>query len=362
MSDGTNAVETAEPRKTPPGELAPVAAARQVVLGPHVSEGTTCTRIMLLVFAALAPAVVWSVICLGVPALVVYASCIVSSLATEFVWNAVARKRQTLADGSALLTGTLLAMCMPPLTPWWICAVGGVVAIGLAKMLFGGLGFNIFNPALVGRAVALLSWLGVMGEMKPYSGGWSSALSLPAAGKFDAINGATRLAVAAADRAAGGAYGFNLPAQYNALLFKNLEGCVGEVSAALLIAGGLFLIAMRIVDWRIPAGYIGSVAVLSFAFGSDPVFNVLAGGVVLGAFFMATDYVTSPVTKSGRFVFGIGCGVFNIVTRFFGPMPETTTFAILFMNGLAPLIDRMFVPKPFGWVKPVKVKEAKADA
>lgn len=354
MSDST------APVKLKPAEMPPVAGSRQVAAGPHIAGAPSCTRVMLLVVGALAPAAIWSVMVLGTPALIVYASCILSSLATEFAWNAGLRRPQTLKDGSALITGVLLAMCMPPNTPWWICMVGGVVAIGLAKMLFGGLGFNLFNPALVGRAVALLSWLGVMGELKPHSGGWVDALSVPAVGKFDAINGATRLALASADRAAQGAYGFSLPAHYSALLFKNTAGSVGEVSAALVIAGGLFLIAVRIVDWRIPLGYIGTVAALSWAFGSDPVFNVLAGGVVLGAFFMATDYVTSPITKKGRLVFGVGCGLFNVVTRFFGPMPETTTFAILFMNGLAPLIDRMFLPKPFGWVKPAK--EVKADA
>jgi electron transport complex protein RnfD len=126
------------------------------------------------------------------------------------------------------------------------------------------------------------------------------------------------------------------------------------------------LIARGIIDWRIPVGYIGSVALLAWVFGSDPVFNVLAGGVLLGAFFMATDYVTSPITRNGRLAFGIGCGVFNVVTRFYGPMPETTTFAILFMNGLAPMLDRMFMPKPFGFVKPAKPAKAskavKADA
>ncbi|MDO8963056.1 MAG: RnfABCDGE type electron transport complex subunit D [Coriobacteriia bacterium] len=349
-----------ETKKVLPGDQAPIAGARQVVPGPHIDGATSCSRIMLLVIGALLPAVLWSLWNLGVPAAIVYASCIIPAVLTEFVWNAVLKRQQTIGDFTAVLTGILLAMCMPPLTPWWICMVGGVVSIALAKMIFGGLGFNLFNPALVGRAVALLSWLGVMGELKPFSGGWSNAITIPASGKLDAINGATRLAVAAADRAAQGAYGFSLPDQYNALLFRNLEGCVGEVSAALLIAGGLFLIAVKVVDWRIPVGYIGSVALLSWAFGSDPIFNVLAGGVVLGAFFMATDYVTSPITKSGRLVFGIGCGVFNIVTRFFGPMPETTTFAILFMNGLAPLIDRAFLPKPFGWVKPAK--EVKADA
>lgn len=348
------------PAKVPPGEQAPVAGTRQVVAGPHIAAGVTTSRIMLLVVGALAPAVVWSVVSLGVPALVVYAACIGGAVGTEFAWNAAFRRPQTVLDGSALLTGLLLAMTLPPMTPWWMCLVGGVVAIGLAKMIFGGLGFNLFNPALVGRAVVLLSWLGIMGELKPYAGGWVSALSLPATGKLDAITGATRLALAAADRASGGAYHYDLAAQYRPLLLQNLQGCVGEVSALLIVAGGLFLIGMRIVDWRIPLGYVGSVAALSWVFGSDPVFNVLAGGVLLGAFFMATDYVTSPITKNGRLLFGIGCGVFNTVTRFFGPMPETTTFAILFMNGLAPLIDRMFLPKPFGWTKPAK--EAKADA
>ena len=163
--------------------MPPLAGARQVVFGPHIQEGTSGARIMLLVVGALTPAALWSVAVLGAPALIVYASCILSCLATEFAWNAALRRPQTLKDGSALVTGILLAMCMPPLTPWWICMVGGIVAIGLAKMLFGGLGFNLFNPALVGRAVALLSWLGVMGELKPYSGGWVSALSIPAVGQ-----------------------------------------------------------------------------------------------------------------------------------------------------------------------------------
>jgi electron transport complex protein RnfD len=330
------------------------------VAGPHIADRTTATHIMLLVVAALAPAALWSIYSLGVPAVIVYACCIGGAVGTEYLWNLLARRPQTIGDGSAFLTGLLLAMTLPPMTPWWMCITGGVVAIGLAKMVFGGLGFNLFNPALVGRAVVVLSWLGVMGELKPFAGGWVSALSLPGTDQLDAVSGATRLALAAADRAAGGAYAFDLAAQYRPLLLQNLQGCVGEVSALLLILGGLFLIAIRIIDWRIPLGYVGSVAALSWAFGSDPVFNVLAGGVLLGAFFMATDYVTSPVTKRGRLVFGIGCGVFNTVTRFFGPMPETTTFAILFMNGLAPLIDRMFLPKPFGWTKPAK--GVKADA
>jgi electron transport complex protein RnfD len=339
----------------------PAAARTRVVApAPHIAADLTCSQIMLWVIAALLPAALWAVWNMGTPAIITFAASIGSCVLTEFAWNAMMKRKQTIGDLSAIVTGMLLAMSVPPRTPWWICMVGGIVAIGLAKMLFGGLGFNLFNPALVGRAVVMMSWLGVMSEVKPYAGGWFSALSVPASGKLDAINGATRLAIASADRAAQGGYGFDLAKQYGPLLFKNLEGSLGEVSAGLLILGGLVLIVRGIIDWRIPVGYVGSVALLSWAFGSDPVFNVLAGGVLLGAFFMATDYVTSPITKNGRLVFGIGCGVFNIVTRFFGPMPETTTFAILFMNGLAPLIDRAFMPKPFGHIKPAKAVKANA--
>lgn len=318
---------------------------------PHIAAPTDVTRIMGLVLLALAPAVVWAVVNMGTAAVVLLACCIGSCVATEWAWNAVTKRPQTLRDLSAVVTGVLLAMSLPPRTPWWIAVVGGLVSIGLAKMLFGGLGWNLFNPALVGRAIVVLSWAGVFSEIKPNAGGWYGVMPDQAGAGVDTISGATRLALAAADRASAGAYKFDMAAQYGPLLWKNLEGSLGEVSGGLLLLGGLFLIVMRIVDWRIPAGYIGSVALLSWAFGSDPIFNVLAGGVLLGALFMATDYVSSPVTRWGKLVFGVGCGTFNVVTRFFGPMPETTTFAILFMNGLAPLIDRGFRPRTFGWVK-----------
>ncbi|MDA3935942.1 MAG: RnfABCDGE type electron transport complex subunit D, partial [Actinomycetota bacterium] len=314
---------------------------------------------MLWVVASLAPAAIRAVVqkdfvnrAAGEPFLAIplFAWCIGSAMGTEAIWNRIAGRPQTLKDGSALVTGLLLAMALPPRTPGWMALAAGIVAIGLAKMLFGGLGWNLFNPALVGRAFVAISWVGVLAQQK-VAGGWFRGLSVAGSDSLDAINGATRLAIAAADRAADGAYGYDLAAQYQPLLFRNLQGCLGEVSAALLIAGGLLLIVRGIIDWRIPAGYIGTVAALSWAFGSDPLFNVLAGGVLLGAFFMATDYVTSPMTRWGRFVFGVGCGLFNVVGRFYGPMPESTTFAILFMNGLSPLIDRAFTPRTFGWEK-----------
>lgn len=321
----------------------------EVSSSPHIAESMSARAIMLWVVGAAAPAAIWAVVSMGVPAAVTLGFCILGALGTEAVWNAVGKREQTLLDGSALVTGLLLGMSMPPRTPWWMALAAGFVAIALGKMIFGGLGFNLFNPALVGRAVVLLSWAGLMSEQ--VNRGWFATVSLPATGDLDAISGATRLALASADRAANGAYGYDLQAQYGPLLFRNLAGSVGEISAALLILGGLVLIIKGIIDWRIPAGYIGTMGLLTWAFGSDPIFNVLAGGVLLGAFFMATDYVSSPVNKNARLVYGIGCGLLNAVGRFFGPMPETTTFAILFMNGLAPLIDRMMTPKAFGWVK-----------
>ncbi len=321
-----------------------------IAASPHIVASEDCTRIMLWVVAALAPTALWAAYNMGWIAVILLVSCIASAVGTEFGLNYLAKKPQTIGDGSALVTGLLLALSLPPRTPWWMAAVGGFTAIALAKMIFGGLGWNLFNPALVGRAIIVMSWAGVLSSQS-VPGGWYRGINVAGTGTLDAISGATRLAIAAADRTASGAYGFDLSSQYVPLLFRNLEGSLGEVSGALLIAGGVFLILKGIIDWRIPAGYIGTVALMSWAFGSDPVFNVLAGGVLLGAFFMATDYVTSPMTRAGRLIFGIGCGVFNVTTRFFGPMPETTTFAILFMNGLSPLIDRAFVPRTFGWVK-----------
>ncbi len=345
---------------TKPGSSAdaPPPVSLHVAPSAHIVATESVTHIMLWVVGALVPVALYATWLMGWLAASVILTCVVSALATEWAWNAVFKKPQSLKDGSALVTGLLLAFCLPPRTPLWIAFIGGFVAIALAKMIFGGLGWNQFNPALVGRAVVLLSWLGVMSRVKPFAGGWYAVMP-PASGQgVDTITGATRLAIASADRAANGAYNFDLAAQYGALLFKNTQGCIGEVSGALLILGGVVLILKGIVDWRIPLGYVGTVALLSWLFGSDPIFNVLAGGVLLGAFFMATDYVTSPMTRGGRLVFGVGCGLFNTVTRFYGPMPETTTFAILFMNGLAPLIDKGFQPRTFGWTRGRKAVKA----
>ncbi|MBE0475521.1 MAG: RnfABCDGE type electron transport complex subunit D [Coriobacteriia bacterium] len=315
---------------------------------PHIAASLTARGIMAWVLAALAPSLLWALWNMGTPALLVAAGSLTGAVGTEFAWNAIAKKRHTLGDLTAVLTGVLLAMTLPPYTPWWMAFAGGVVAIGLGKMLFGGLGWNLFNPALVGRAMIVISWAGVL-ALQP-NGGWFRTLGMEGVGELDAVSGATPLGLAAADRAAAGGYGFQTSSLYGDLLFRNLSGSIGEISAALLIAGGLVLVAVRIIDWRIPAGYVGTMAVLSAAFGGDPVFHMLAGGLMIGAFYMATDYVSSPMSPNARLLFGVGCGVFNALGRFFGSMPEATTFAILFMNGLAPMLDRAFVPRTYGWV------------
>jgi len=210
-----------------------------VASSPHIAAPTTCTGIMLWVVAALAPAAIWAMVSMGLPAVQLFAVGIGSAVGTEALWNALAKKPQTIIDGSALVTGLLLAMCMPPLTPWWITAAGGFIAIALGKMIFGGLGWNLFNPALVGRAFVLLSWAGVLSKLPDK--GWFKTLSVAGTEGLDAISGATRLSIAAADRVAGGGYGYSLAAQYQPLLWRNLEGSLGEVSAALLILGGVVL-------------------------------------------------------------------------------------------------------------------------
>ena len=325
------------------------AQARKIVVAPapHIAAELTCPQIMLWVIAALLPSALWAIWNMGMPAVVVFGVSIASCVLTEFAWNALLKRRQTIGDLSSIVTGMLIAMSVPPRTPWWICMVAGIVAIGLAKMLFGGLGFNLFNPALVGRAIVMMSWLGVMSEVKPYAGGWFNALSLPATGKLDAINGATRLAIAAADRANAGGYGFDLAKQYGPLLFKNLEGSLGEVSAALLILGGLVLILRGIVDWRIPVGYIGSVALLSWAFGSDPIFNVLAGGVIAGLggvwFTLEAVDVFNPGMTNGLGFIGLAAMIFGKWTPF-GAFGASLIFG--FADSLQTKLQLLRVPIP----------------
>ncbi len=304
---------------------------------PHLRAPQDVPKIMLLVIIALLPVTIEAVAMFGIFAIKTIVLCILSAVATEAAIQKLRKIPVTIDDYSAVLTGLLLALCLPPKVPFWIPIVGGIVAIGLGKQVFGGIGFNIFNPALVGRAFLLMSWANHL------TGDWYRTI------KVDAISGATPLFVAKQLRA--GLINVDLAQYYKPLLLANPYGSMGEVSAVLITLGGLFLILMKIIDWRIPAGYIGTAFVLSWLIGGDPVFYIMAGGLLFGAFYMATDYVTSPITKNGRLLFGIGCGLITVVIRFYSNFPEAVTYSILFMNACTPLIDMYVKPRKFGVAK-----------
>jgi electron transport complex protein RnfD len=258
------------------------------------------------------------------------------------------RRKLTIWDGSALLTGLLVAFNLPVKAPFWIPLVGSLFAILVAKQVFGGLGCNFINPALAGRAFLMASWPGIMTHK------WSAPFSGTMSG-IDALTNATPLGVLA--KCSGNTAAIIELASHKtaAKLFLGIHGgCLGETSALLLLIGGAVLIAMKYIDWRIPLSYIGTVGVLMGIFHSlgvtsgDAIFHIFAGGLFLGAFFMATDYVTSPITHKGRWIFGVGCGVITVLIRLWGGYPEGVSYAILLMNCLVPLIDKKIIPRKLG--------------
>ena len=271
----------------------------------------------------------------GYNALLVIAVSVATAVLTEYASKKL-RRRAFVMDGSAVITGLLLALTLPPTVPLWIVALGSFFAIAIAREAFGGLGYNIFNPALAGRAFLQVSFPITMTT-------WTA----PTGFSFDAVTSASPLS---------GAFIWEAD---NLLLYKelflgNISGSIGETMTLLLLLGGILLIVLRIIDWRTPVAYIGTVALLSFALGQDAIFHVLSGGLMLGAFFMATDYVTSPITRRGKLVFGLGAGVLTVVIRLYGGMPEGVCFSILIMNAFTPLIDRYATVKPYVFKKGIK--------
>jgi len=296
---------------------------------PHIKSPENIQSIMVDVLIALFPVALMAVFLFGFRALITMIIAMVAAMATEAI---ILRKGSFFGDGSAAVTGLLLAMTLPPAPPWWVVAIGAVVAIAIGKHIYGGLGNNIFNPALVGRAILFVSWgthLSGSVWLKPIPFGFTA----------DAVSQASPLVTH--------------DASLGDLFIGTVSGSLGETSALALIIGAIWLFYRGHIDWRIPGGYIGIVFIFGlFAGGfSMGLYHVLAGGVLLGALFMATDMVTSPVTPNGKLIFGLGCGVITMLIRMFGTMPEGVTFAILLMNGLTPLIDNMTLPKKFGEVK-----------
>ena len=305
-----------------------------VSLPPHIHAPGTTAGAMWRVVVALIPALACSMWVFGLGAAVVTVISVLACMGTEyFITRFMLKRRPTLGDGSAALTGLLLAMNLPSNLPPWTIVIGAVVAIGIGKMAFGGLGCNIFNPALVGRVFLLLSFPVQM-----------TSWPLPGAGMeyLDAATGATVLgAIKMGELSAS-------DINVADLLVGNTGGSLGEVGALALIVGGLFLVLSKVITWHIPVSVIASAALFSLSVGGDIAVELLSGGLLLGAIFMATDYVTSPMTRSGMLIYGAGIGVITIIIRHWGAYPEGVSFAILLINGCTPLINRLCRPKRFG--------------
>jgi electron transport complex protein RnfD len=327
-----------------------------VSIGPHVRSDDTTAKIMWTVSGALLPATLMSVYYFGMPAIMVILVCLATSLLAEAGMQLLLKKPITLSDGSAFLTGLLLAMNLPANAPLYIPFVGSLVAIVIAKHLFGGLGFNIFNPALVGRAFVLISFAKIM-----------TTFVAPAASfmALDAKTTATPLVLLKEEGLSKLLEVYHTKAAlYQDLFVGNRAGSLGETSVIALLLGGAFLLMKRHITWHIPFPFILTVGALTWMFGGkdglmtgDPILHMMSGGLVLGAFFMATDYVTGPSVRNAQIVFGICAGALTALIRLKGGYPEGVMFAILLMNCFAPLLDRGMRSPVFGKAEAKGVKK-----
>jgi electron transport complex protein RnfD len=321
---------------------------------PHVVQGDSTTKIMWTVVAALLPAAGWGVFAFGPRAGLVMLVAVAASVACEAICQRLRGRPVTVTDGSACLTGLLLALNLPVSSPWWLVVLGAVIAIGLGKHVFGGLGQNPFNPALVARVTLLISF---PVQMTTWASGGGGALT-------DAVTAATPLGAAKTAAAAGTVLGqvvSDADVWHLALGFQG--GSIGEVSALALLAGAAWLLWSRAITWDIPVAFVGTtLAVCAVPWSAapeqylSPALHLVTGGLLLGAFFMATDMVTSPLTARGRWVFGAGCGLLTAVIRLWGGYPEGVSFAILLMNACVPLIDRFTRPRVFGVARAAAAK------
>lgn len=305
---------------------------------PHLHTTKSVKSIMWSVIIALLPAMTMAIYYFGLPAVWMITTCVVAAVGTEIVMNFMKGEKISIIDGSAVITGILLALTLPPTFRLTSAALGVIVAISLGKHIFGGLGHNIFNPALLGRAFLQASFPVAMTT-------WSNPIT-PKFSAIDAVSTATPL----------GAFKFEkLFTNYSDLLIGNIGGSFGETSAIAILIGGIFLLILKNADWRIPVSILLTVTIFSSIFWfmnpaqyPDPLFHILSGGLLFGAFFMATDMVTSPLTTKGSWIFGIGIGVLVVIIRLFGGLPEGVMYSILLMNGVTPLINRYTRPRVFG--------------
>lgn len=309
---------------------------------PHIEIDDHIVRRMWVTLFALIPAGIAGVYIFGFQAFYVILVSVLTALFTEAILQKFQGKKVTLIDGSAIITGLLLAYNLPPAVPLWLAAVGSFFAVAIGKQLFGGLGFNIFNPALAGRAFLMASW-------PKYMTGWSNPRW-----QLDAVSTATPLMLL---KEKGLHKISEMGFSYTDLFLGNRGGCIGEVCILALLIGAVYLLLRQYITWQVPLTYLFTFGALSWVFmGSAPfkgevLFQILSGGIILGAFFMATDYVTAPITRKGKIIFGVGCGILNFVIRKWGGYPEGTSYAILMMNAATPIIDRFSKPRKYGGEK-----------
>ncbi len=298
-------------------------------VSPHFSGKRTTQTIMLDVLIALLPAAVASALIFGFRSLLVIGVCVAVSMLSEFLFEKLCKRENTVLDLSAAVTGVLLAFNLPVGIPLWQAALGSVVAIVVVKQLFGGIGQNFANPAVVARIMMMTAFAGTM----------TNWMYVGASKGPDAVSSATPLMAAAPGKTA-------VMPSYLDLLLGNHAGCLGETCAAALLAGGVYLLARGIITWHTPVAFLATVALMSLLCGKDALYQLLSGGLLLGAIFMATDYATTPPTKWGKVIFGVGCGLITVLIRFWGNLPEGVSFSILLMNILTPYITKLTRNRP----------------
>lgn len=323
-----------------------------VTSSPMLRNTAVSTRsLMGDVVIALLPTALAAVWFFGAPALTLILVAVAAAVLSELVYQKLTHQKSTIGDLSAVVTGLLLAFNIPASAPWWMAAIGSVLAIVLVKQMFGGLGQNFINPALAARTILMLSWAGLMASNAIPAGGQLFGLTTVAA---DAVASATPLS--------------NANYTLSQLFFGDVPGMLGETCKLTLLLGGVYLIVRRVIDWRVPVTFLATAFILFwietgaiYLPGStdSALYQLLSGGLILGAFFMATDYVTCPTTKWGRVIMGVGCAAFLFIIRTYGSYPEGCSFGILFMNILTPFIDKWTTPKTFGAVKPPKAAKTK---
>jgi electron transport complex protein RnfD len=335
---------------------------------PHIASPVQAGRLMANMLIALAPAAIFGIVIFGLPALLTVLVSMAAAVLGEAVFRLATRQELRVADLSAALTGLLLALIIPPSTPLWMTALGAIFAVVVAKEFFGGLGANVFNPALSGRAFMLMSFPAAITTWHRPPGGFKFSLdpALNAASIVDGVSGVTPLniakllagegrlgeAVAAVGKdllESGSSASSGYWSTMKTLFIGNHAGSIGESSILLILAGCVFLLATKTITWQIPVTMIGTGILASLALGYDPLFGILSGGLVFGAVFMATDYVTSPLTSKGKLLFGFGAGLITILIRKWGSYPEGVTYGILVMNAFTPFLNRL-LPKKYGYV------------